>query len=672
MILARCCALLLLVPLGAHVTRYGTDGAWLLALCFALPAVLAQLDAARGIAAAVALAFCVPILPVACEVFPFAAERVVLFGALVGLAWRPPESAYGVPRPGVWLSALFVALVAATWGSALFAFGVNLPEGSGWLVPALVAHAGDLLVPRSSLDPGHPLTVAWLRSEALLVTWLVLDRCLREPRFPLTLARALGLAVLLGVAVTWVEVWRGLEFRGQPWSDYLARGIPRSHRPLTDNNALGTALVLVMPILASGALVAWRERLRVGRFVALGALAAALLFLYSARSKAALGAFVLSVPVFVALCAGFAALGRRFALGAVAAAGVLVVVGIQLLPDSALEPLARGRRGEDLVRALRLEAATDYLRDYRSSPWSGARSMIAEAPALGVGLGRFPLLLAEHRDPSLEVPFAPDHENAHSQPLQVLAEQGVLGASLELLLFALAALGALRVAARGGEGALVAAGYASGLLALGLNLTVSHSLLELAPAYLCAGAVGVGLAGWCAAASHTRDGSPPRWPIFAACLPFALALLPLATAGPRERANAGLGVYPWYERPNTAGGRDRLLGPDARWFQTWLGGDRVVIPVKDVRPVTLPGDAEARLFLNGEPVGEPLELPRAEPGQVTNPIAYLKADRPAGVERGDLVELRIVTRPATSSTAWFDSGRNAIGLRMGQPGFVAR
>jgi len=95
----------------------------------------------------------------------------------------------------------------------------------------------------------------------------------------------------------------------------------------------------------------------------------------------------------------------------------------------------------------------------RAQFWSAAIDAFAEQPLKGIGAGSYGLWWNRHG--SLETPV----ENAHSEPLELLAELGVVGLVAFIAFFAAAAIpGIARARGRGGG----AAGAALGLIATGL------------------------------------------------------------------------------------------------------------------------------------------------------------------------------------------------------------
>jgi O-antigen ligase len=170
-----------------------------------------------------------------------------------------------------------------------------------------------------------------------------------------------------------------------------------------------------------------------------------------------------------ALAAGAAALawarlGRRAAPVA-AAAVLLVIAGIWLYHPArkrAAEAIAAGRAGN-----------WDSVLTYRLGPWSAAVQMFRERPALGFGPGTFGAEFVPHR---LKAELAArrrfvnplvtsSYTEAHSEPLQALAEGGLAG--LAAVGATLALLAALGRAARAGASARAEASLLFAVLVAG-------------------------------------------------------------------------------------------------------------------------------------------------------------------------------------------------------------
>ncbi|MBI1379596.1 MAG: hypothetical protein GC161_00740 [Planctomycetaceae bacterium] len=711
--LAYLAAAALAVPSLVHGLYHGwlagaPEQAWLVLVAFGVPWLAgarylrspgaAELLLARG----VALAFALPLVPVVAHVLPFEFERAVLHGCLAaalvaGGGARALAGLRGAAGPARW--AVVVLCLWAAWsvGSAVLGVLGALPEGTPFAGALFEAAAKDVLVPRSAIEAVHSLRALLLRLESLAIVALALGLALERGDGGRSLlcegARAASLALLVGFAMAWVELARASHWRGESFFARLAAGLGRMHRPLLDNNALGSALLVWLPlaaVLATG-WVAHRVRgpgrgagslAGTGRAASVGALAlaAGLFLMLTARSKAAQGAALFAFLVFV-----LATLGARRVLVRPLVLGPLVLLGVVLLAVQwvPLETLGRfaatSRYAEDFVRTTRLEYNTSYLRENRSAPWLGAIALTGRAPVFGHGLGSFPLRLGDVHDPARQVAFNPRHENAHNQVLQWSAEEGLPGAALGLALFGLALVGSWRATSRARAGApglfdaeaFEAAAVPAALLGLALNVQLGHPLLELGAAYPIALLVGMGLAGFAHGAPAAQV---PRRFVLAGGMVLAVAL-PLVAAAVRERPplpSALMGCFPWVERTGVPP-RDRLLGDDARWMQTWGAGSRLLLPVRDVRDLRSAHDAgpmRVDLYAGDTVLLRGVELPMAPNATEGAPVLLLKADAPAGVRPGDLVELRLVVSPPFAETLQFSTGRVRIGVRAAQAAFV--
>ena len=690
-------------PEQALLALFGFGLPWLVSAPYLRSPEGAETLLTRG----VALAFALPLVPVVAHVLPFEFERAVLHGTLAAVlvagggaralaGWRTAAG------PARW--ALLVLCLWGAWSLGSTVLGVlgALPVGTPFVGALFEAAGRDVLVPRSAIEAVHSLRALLLRLESLALLGLALGLALQRGDGGRSLLRraahAAALALLLGFAMAWIELARASYWRGESFFQRVGAGLGRMHRPLLDNNALGSALLVWLPlvaVLSAGWVV---HRLRgpargagslagSGGVALIGAVAlgAGLFLLLTARSKAAQGAALLGLGVFVLATLG----ARRVLLRPLVLAPVVLLalglVAVQFVPLATLGRLAgTSRYAEDFVRTTRLEYNTSYLRENRSAPWLGAIALTQVSPLVGHGLGSFPLRLGDVHDPARKVAFNPRHENAHNQVLQWSAEEGLPGAALGAVLFGLALLGGWRAASRARAGApglfdaesFEAAAVPASLAAIALNVQLGHPLLELGAAYPIALMAGIGLAGFAHGVGHgvgpkARHGR--RW-VLGAGLTVAL-LVPLVAAFVRERPpleTAVLGCFPWVERVG-APPRDRLLADDARWMQPWGAGSRLLLPVRDVRDLGSALEAGAMvvdLYAGGVPLLRGVELPMAASSTVGAPVLLLKADAPQGVNPGDLVELRLVVSPPFAETLQFSTGRVRIGVRAAQAAFV--
>jgi hypothetical protein len=679
---------LALAPLLAYCIGYRETAAsygsgWPLAVGLTLAALVWALrSGAVALLALVPLALTVPLLPQILGRLPFAADRCLAIGALAGLALGrllgSPKRSDAAPAAG-WAERWLLPLcLVQTLASALAGFWNALPDGAPLLGTSLWIALRDSLLARPLIDATHSLERGWLRLEWLCVALAAASAVRQCPNAVRHLARWTNLALVVGMIVSVVEIERGCQFRGQPFAEFFARGIPRNHRPLLDNNALGSALGLLLPIATAGFLVA---RGAAQRGLAGLGLLAGLLLLYSSRSKAALaGAAVGLVLLPLFFWGPRRLLARRWVLLG-AGLGLSSLLLVQLAPKAWLAPLEANRRGGDLLRVLRLDFASDYLRENRLAPWSAAWQLGQKEPLFGAGLGRLPRRMAEFRDPDRPVEFNPFHENAHNQFLQSFAEEGLLGTGLLVLLFGAAIVGAASVAkpprfapsnqadssvgSPDSQERWLAAGLAAGLSGLLLNSLASHSLLETTPGLLFGVALGssLGLASRANLQGDRRSTiqlkPATRW------VP-ALGLLALwpAQIAPPALESYTFGCYPWFPRPNTAAGRDRLLAPEAWWYEQPPPGERLVWLVKDVRSWQFTEILAAELSADGLTLLQNASVEHTQNPGTPNPVSYLKADFPAGLDRSRPNLWRLKVQPVWTNTLQFESGRQPAALRV--------
>ncbi|MEO0651941.1 MAG: O-antigen ligase family protein, partial [Planctomycetota bacterium] len=546
-----------------------------------------------------------------------------------------------------------------------------VPPEQPWLGAMLAELPRHVLVPRPQVEPTHAFAALWLRLELISAVWLAAEVCGRRGDAPARLARTIAVVLPLGLAMALWDFWNGIDIRGDYFLGRLKQGLPRNNRPLIDNNALGTVLVVALPpLIAAIAARLWRRPRRTVEAVLLGAgLVVGAYLLFSTRSKAALGAFALSLPLLLLLRLGVRRVLLRPLLGSLVGLGLLAAVVAQLLPEATVHRIASTRYGSDLIRVVRLDIATHYLQQNRVGPWVAARNAGLDAPVTGQGLGAVPRVFADYRDPELATLFNPLSENAHNQFLQVFAEEGLVGSLLFVGLFAAGALGVLRAlrACRGvdSERAWLLAGLAAGLGALTVNLQVGHSLLESSGALWGGALLGICL-GCGAAAAPQCSPRVGRGPALAA-LAFALGLGGVWLQPRAELEDASYGAYPWVERAQLGPGADRLLSTDARYFVRWGAGERMFLWVLDPRPFLFAERLRVTIDLDGQTVLDGFELSRPPDGLVDLESDLVKLDPPAGVREGDLIELRIRTAPVFSETFYGASGRDWIGPRVSAP-----
>ena len=683
---------LLAAPTVAHGVHRGGEAAWLLALLFLLPVALAWKDPVRGILAAMAGAFVLPLVPVMLHLMPFSAERVWIHGTLAGLILGGGVALRATGRLARALR--WTVALGAAWSIAAGIRGVlvALPEGAPWVGEMLTVAARDLVLPRPQVEAIHPLAVLELRLEYLALLWLAGELLVGREDALRRVLRTIAWMLLAGLVFGAADFVIPTFYRGEDLMERLGAQFPRNHRPLLDHNALGTTMVALLPVLLGCVIAVFvgrrsGERAPLNPALAIAAFTCASLYLVSSRSKAALGAFVVALALVALVTFGVRRALRTWWIAGPAFLGFACVVGLQYLPVEAAQRLAANRYLADVIRVGRLDAATDYLRANRSAPWTAALEMGLEAPLLGQGLGRVPARMVDFRDPDRRVQFNPLHENAHNQVLQSFAEEGAVGVVLLLVPFGLAVAGARRSLRRRRDGAgeggesrewPVAAGLVVAPAALLFNLQVGHALLEPSVAYIVA--ILFGATASLGMGTREPSGETPvpdvgdRLPWFRdprRVVPVAgIALLGIAPAlwAPRPPlAGFSFGCFPWVEWPG--GQRDRLLGPDARWIQVWGDGPRIKMPVKDGRSALYETPWFTDVWLNGELTTQDYQPPRKDPAVREYPTAILFAQAPDAFAEGELVEVRVVTDPPYAESMHYDIGRPWFGLRIGEPFF---
>ncbi len=688
-VIERALACLLLVPSLAYVAL-GTGGAeawWLVLLALVAPRVIGGRDDARVWAAGATLGFALPLWPAIAGVLGFQLERVLVHGALACLLWR------GAARPSAggsfarWARLALVVWAAWSIGAALRGWHAALPEGAPWLGEQVRRFAGGMLVQSSMVAPTRPLDALVVRLETIALAWTGLQIGLRRPDLRRAFSTFAAIALVLGFATAVFEMMCSAWYRGEPTFARLAAGVGRMHRPQTDHNALGSALVLLLPCVAA---LAWSLlRQRGGgerRTVALGAFCAAALalgatLLVTSRSKSALGAVLLTALVVVVVRALFGTARARRVARTFVIACVVVVIGVNVLPPSGLRRIGELKYGDDALRLVHRQGLLGYLRANRAAVWEASARMIADRPVAGLGYGRYPAELVHYRDPKARSLFNPLHENAHNQWMQIAAEEGLAGLALALVLVALALAGGVRAwrappdarrlpyGARDPDAGLPWLVWTAGLGALVVNLVAGHALLVPTVAHLFGGWLGVLLAAGATAGAMEGAGAasvPTRAGrlALAGAAAFALALAP-ATRDPRPPLEGfAVGAFAWLDLGDATPDRARMLEPTARWIERWESGARMIVGVYDVRPAYLfPEPQRMTLALNGERVVVDHVLPQSDDPTRPNPLAFLKLDRPAGVEPGDLVVIDVAVEIPFCASQMFDTDYSRVGLR---------
>jgi len=215
--------------------------------------------------------------------------------------------------------------------------------------------------------------------------------------------------------------------------------------------------------------------------------------------------------------------GRRSgrAVTGAAAAAILVLAAAALL-------FSRHPVGKDLATRIRqiasLEAPTTQSRLHI---WRAGLRMFHDHPWLGVGLDSFGTAFPRYRTSAYwRVEWGRTPNQAHNEPIQILATQGLFGGAAALLIVLLAAASVWGASDKGDPAARGAAAAAGGALA-------GFAAQDLAGFTVAAlGTLAAALAGWASAAAspgpdrreteaRLRRGGTPAWALAVAGIPVA-------------------------------------------------------------------------------------------------------------------------------------------------------
>ena len=451
----------------------------------------------------------------------------------------------------------------------------------------------------------------------------------RAPLLPIAvwsrrLAGALAASTALAAAVNLQQFVHSARRFPDFWH-VLGQGLlsARFNARYADVNAAGSAFALVL-LVAMGLAPAREHISRLW----LGAAAFLALGLWMSGSRTAL----LACPVAMAalgLAAARTHMGRRgravVAVGAVAllCAAVAVVYA----------PTRGNQKASSIAARVRVEMARTTMR------------MVAEEPMFGIGLGEFYQRSGEFSSPELLTLFPPaQHENAHNNFLQILAETGLVGLTTFVVLLSGALYRASKPLSRRPVDA-VAWGSVGGLVAFLLTCFGGHPLLTREAAYSFWIVLGL-------AVGHSLHADPPdpaddrhlRWPraiavIAVLCL---AALVPFRVASARAHAefeHLAIGVSPLWET-SSDGVRYRSAAAGASIFVPGQTGYRFKVRALSKTPERL----ELRL---GSRVADIIEL---APDRWTDIAMRPRNDR--GDTKFTKLDLRILGDDQRPVTIW--------------------
>jgi O-antigen ligase len=355
-------------------------------------------------------------------------KLALLLGVAIVLATAALPSLVGIGWNGIVRRAR--ERMTALWRSPI-ALGIAL------LLLSAVVSTVTSVSPRTSFWGAHQSHGGLLTVLAYLVLFFgTREACPQIADFRRLLwAPVLGAGVAAGYALVQLAGVDPLVWRRTPWF----AGVERVSSTLGHPNLLAGYLAVAVPLLAGCV----RDAVRRGRRGLAGVVA------LCSTAAVAVAAATLSRAAWVALAVGLAVLAAGWLLSAtgsvarsravLAAVGALTIAIVAMAGLLAFKPDLRQAVGE------RIRSSREAGLGPRVNLWGAATAMFCEHPVLGVGPDCFHLAYQEHR--SLEfwrregfsVPM-----RAHSEPLHVLATQGLLGGAAMVIVV----WGAVRAAVR--------------------------------------------------------------------------------------------------------------------------------------------------------------------------------------------------------------------------------
>ncbi len=379
--------------------------------------------------------------------------------ALVFLAFVPGLESPGLfPREAVLLAGVASIVARDFWVRR----GVSIPRAFAALLalPVLSILVGIAISPAP--ERWFVLGDATLMAAPWVAGWLVASTT-REGGAAEAVDRGIAWGAAGGAAVA------GVIGIAQYWFGFSA--IEQARAPaatFVNRNVAAEALVMAIPLALATAATATDKRLRVA---ALSAAGLALILLVSTRTRAAWAALL------GALALGFALYLARRARERWRIAGALIAGAAALAYVAAVTPPPEAQRLPSVTRSvtLLLEGG-DRSAEIRRAMARNTLELIADAPVLGVGAGRFDVVYPLYHERAVETPdFGLERrvEHPHNDFLHAAAELGIPAAlAIFVVLVGAAAIAARRavIAADEGEAAWQAAIAASitGLLLAGL------------------------------------------------------------------------------------------------------------------------------------------------------------------------------------------------------------
>lgn len=407
---------------------------------------------------------------------------LVLVGPLVGLLARAAGEGSPLPR---WLAA-----------SMLVPVGVGI---AGWLTAAPGEQASvlqDLLVQAA----------LW----AAALTAATAPACGEDDRTDRVVAAAAAVAVALVGVWGLVEAWGG-------WTSPVA--VRRPAATYVNRNVAAQALVPLVPLALAGA-AAFGSR--AARWLGLASALLGLMLLVAIRGRGAWIAVLLAAAATAVVLVGPAR--RRVAWRRLAPYGTGLLVAVVFaawMPIRGVEPLPSVGRSVELL-VTEYEGSTLETREVL---WRNGSVMLADAPWIGVGPGRFRVVYPLYHDAARpDARFGLDKQpvHVHNDLLHSAVELGVPAALVLLVLVAGAALRTVRELSTADDPRRVAllAGRFAALVGV-----CAHGMVSFPWA-----SAGSGIVAWWLVGRGWAGRKPPlRWPVrhprswVAGCLGLALA-----------------------------------------------------------------------------------------------------------------------------------------------------
>jgi O-antigen ligase len=380
---------------------------------------------------------------------------------------------------------------AAATGSAIYGMMPDNPILSPVFPPRLAADIDELFRPMNmTTHPLYSLRVALTFLEGWIVFRLVVAICRLAPD-PWRRAQTVLGGWLAGVSLVSVValVQYVTRFNLHPYWVHANPSLVRTHSTLDDPNMLGAILALAIGLLVGLLRLDGPRR----RLLWAGLLGLAVAGLVTTMSRSALGAAVLAPLSVLAVGPSPAtALHRRLRFGARLVVGLVIAAVISSVMLRAFIPEQRRTHPtgpiDMLVKTFDPRESNGWVLRGRLPWWQAGRAMAEAHPVIGVGLGRYPRLMASYGG-------GPMRENTHNLFLQLAAEAGLIGVLAFVLLCGSIGLALGRGVTQAGSDRIraMALGGLMGTGAFLLTLLTGHALLLPSGQILFAGFVALTL-----------------------------------------------------------------------------------------------------------------------------------------------------------------------------------